>query len=161
MTSSESIYERYAATLKGAIELAAAESTAEVARLMHRMANASRRTQREVAKLLEVSDGRVSQVLNGDRNVTIADLAKYSRAFGYRVSISVVPVESDVSAVDASPRRKRRDSRVGSGRRDERRGEVVVERRVPLREIRQRSYVISIDADRLRMGEWHNMSVDR
>lgn len=108
MADNETEYGRYAETLQGAVELAAAAATAEVSRIFHRLSRASSRKQSQVADLLKVSEGRVSQVLNGDGNVTVAALAKYVRAYGYTLSFVITPAEPGVPpAAEARPRRRR------------------------------------------------------
>lgn len=101
-------YTRYARTLQGAVELAAAAATAEVSRILHRISNTSPRKQTQVADLLEVTEGRVSQVLNGDGNVKIAALAKYARAFGYKLSFTLTPAERDIPPLVLDQPRRRR-----------------------------------------------------
>jgi len=101
-------YGRYAATRKGAIELAAAAATAEVSRLFHWLPRASSRKQKEISRDLEVTEGRISQVLNGDGNVTVAALAKYLRAYGYRLKFQVSPADEGVPEVPANRRRPAR-----------------------------------------------------
>ncbi|NEW33790.1 helix-turn-helix transcriptional regulator [Nocardia cyriacigeorgica] len=110
MTGRETEYTRYAGTPQGAIELAAAGATAEVSRLFHRLAKTSGRKQNQVAELLKVTEGRVSQVLNGDGNVTIAALAKYARAFGYSLTFKLTPAEPGVDPLPIEQPRRRRDT---------------------------------------------------
>lgn len=116
MTDRETEYRRYAASARGAIELAAATATAEVARLLHWMSTTSTRRQTQIADLLSVSDGRVSQVLNGDGNITVAALAKYARAYGYTTRIILAPAESGARPLPAPGRARRRGPSVEPNR---------------------------------------------
>lgn len=79
------------------LEESAAELALEVS-VMLRHAKEARPDidQKALAKLLQVSEGRVSQVLNGDGNIHVATFAKYMRALGYKVGLT--PVVEDESA---------------------------------------------------------------
>lgn len=113
----ESEYARYAASSKGAIELAAAAATAEVSRLFQQVIGLSKRKQRDVADAIGVSESRVSQVLNGDGNVNVAALAKYARAYGYQVRFVLTPIDAGVQALpEVGRRRARRRPDRGAGR---------------------------------------------
>ncbi|MFD3704512.1 helix-turn-helix domain-containing protein [Nocardia sp. NPDC058658] len=112
MTENDTEYARYAGTAQGAIELAAASATAEVSRLFRWLSARSGPKQKEIAELLKVSEGRVSQVINGDGNVTIAALAKYARAYGYTVTVTLTPAEPGLAAHSpTSTERRRSDTR--------------------------------------------------
>jgi len=102
--------ERYRETPHGAVEMAAADLTARTSALFNRARQGSPVTQKEVAELLGVTDGRVSQVLGGDGNVTVAALAKYLRALGYNAEIVTTPARDDVPEINMQPRRRRRDT---------------------------------------------------
>lgn len=106
MTSQESEFSRYASTAVGAIEPAAATATAEVSRWLAEVSRVSRRRRKDVAELLGVSEGRVSEVLTGDGNITVAALAKYARAYGYSLTFQLVPVDEGVPPVDVAPKRR-------------------------------------------------------
>ncbi|MFD3506768.1 helix-turn-helix domain-containing protein [Nocardia sp. NPDC058666] len=108
MTNNDTEYARYAATAQGAIELAAASATAEVSRLFRWLSTRSGPKQKQIADLLKVSEGRVSQVLNGDGNVTVAALAKYARAYGYTLSLTLTPIEDGTPSYPQSSHRRRR-----------------------------------------------------
>lgn len=93
-------YERYAATPKGAIELAAAEATTCVSRLVLKARLSSVLTHEDVADLLGVTESRVSTVLASDGNLTVAALAKYLRAYGYRLDITAHPIEAGAAKAE-------------------------------------------------------------
>jgi len=61
--------------------------------------------QKELASKIGVSEGRVSQVLNGDGNLRTAAIARYLRALGYKATLSAQPVEAGRQEL---PRRRRR-----------------------------------------------------
>ncbi|AEF40246.1 hypothetical protein [Hoyosella subflava] len=109
-----SMVEQYAKTSRGAAELAAAEFTASISRLLWRAAKASPVRQGTVAETLGVSEGRVSQVINSDGNIYTAAFAKYMMTLGYRVKVVVEPINSSYPTIDSEPSRGRpRRSRTG------------------------------------------------
>lgn len=57
-------------------------------------------SQTELAKKLGVSKGRVSQVLHGDRNITIDTLADYALALGCNIDFELVPKRIEASLKD-------------------------------------------------------------
>lgn len=59
---------------------------------------------RELAELLGVSEGRISQLLNGDGNVRVSTLARLLKASGFDLELSLAGVED-------RPRRTTRRSR--------------------------------------------------
>ena len=95
-----------AQTPEGARELSAAEVMVRATTLLNRAFEQSGLTQRELAKTLGVTEGRVSQVLNGDGNVRLSTLARYLRATGYLTRIEADPATPDVPPL-VPPRRKR------------------------------------------------------
>lgn len=96
------------ATDLGAQGLAAADLAGQVMRLLHQALDASPLDQKSLAEKLGVTQGRVSQVLNGDGNVKIAALARYLRVLGYEVQLSATPAEPDLPALPLPMRRSRR-----------------------------------------------------
>lgn len=65
-------------------------------------------TQIELAKELNISEGRVSQILNNPGNLTLAKIVEYSRALGLKVAIVAyenndgnggVPVNSEIFSI--------------------------------------------------------------
>ncbi|MBV5246752.1 MULTISPECIES: helix-turn-helix domain-containing protein [Mycolicibacterium] len=93
------------ATDAGAQGLAAADLAGQVMRLLQQALDASELDQKALAEKLGVTQGRVSQVLNGDGNMKIAAVARYLRALGYETQITASPV---VSGLPALPRQSRR-----------------------------------------------------
>jgi predicted XRE-type DNA-binding protein len=93
------------ATDAGAQGLAAADLAGQVMRLLQQALDASELDQKALAEQLGVTQGRVSQVLNGDGNMKIAAVARYLRALGYETQITASPV---VSGLPALPRQSRR-----------------------------------------------------
>lgn len=81
------------ATDAGAQGLAAADLAAQVLRLLEQALDASGLDQKNLAEKLDVTQGRVSQVLHGDGNMRIAGVARYLRALGYETHLSATPVE--------------------------------------------------------------------
>ncbi|MCQ4148651.1 helix-turn-helix domain-containing protein [Rhodococcus qingshengii] len=97
---------RYA-TPQGQQGLAAAELCMDVIDLLNEVEETAGTPRKELAALLGVTPGRISQVLNGDGNITVAALARLLRAMGHEAVISaravdpqdIVPFE-DHSIVD-------------------------------------------------------------
>lgn len=89
-----SMYDELARDPRGRNELAAAELALDVQALIHRAFEENPMTARVVAELLGVTEGRVSQIRNGDGNVRISTLAKVMSALGKRVRISVADLEA-------------------------------------------------------------------
>ena len=103
---------REAQTPEGARELAAAEVMVKASTLLWKAFEQSGMTQRELAEALEVTEGRVSQVLHGDGNIRLSTLARYLRVTGYLAKLEAVPADSSVM-----PLRKRLPRRSGTTRR--------------------------------------------
>lgn len=93
------------ATDAGAQGLAAADLAGQVMRLLQQALDASELDQKSLAEKLGVTQGRVSQVLNGDGNMKIAAVARYLRALGYETRLTASPV---ISGLPALPRESRR-----------------------------------------------------
>ncbi|MGW4952143.1 helix-turn-helix domain-containing protein [Streptomyces parvulus] len=68
---------------------------------------ASGKSNKELSSLLGVSEGAVSQVLNGDGNIRISTLARYLRAMGFEPRLSADSVEGG-EPLPSAPRRVRR-----------------------------------------------------
>jgi predicted XRE-type DNA-binding protein len=94
------------ATAAGAQGLAAAELAGQVMRLLHQALDASELDQKSLAEKLGVTQGRVSQVLNGDGNMKIAAVARYLRALGYETRLTASPVTSGLPALPHESRRR-------------------------------------------------------
>ncbi|MEU1594532.1 helix-turn-helix transcriptional regulator [Streptomyces sp. NPDC005708] len=74
---------------------------------------ASGKSNKELSSLLGVSEGAVSQVLNGDGNIRISTLARYLRAMGFEPRLSADPVDGGES-LPSAPRRVRSRRKSGS-----------------------------------------------
>ncbi|MFI1097542.1 helix-turn-helix domain-containing protein [Streptomyces sp. NPDC020917] len=109
--SDQSMIERYAGFPRGAQELSAARLAQSVVASLHRAISASGKTAREVAGLLGVTEGAVSQVMSGDGNIRVSTIGRYLRAMGYEARIEIVPVEE--SAPPITPARRRSPKRQG------------------------------------------------
>jgi len=96
--------EERGSTPRGAQALAAAKLAIRVIRLIWYAKGAARITSKVLADRLGVTEGRVSQVINGDGNVHIATLARFMHAMGYEVQIKATPI----SAASSTPTRVRR-----------------------------------------------------
>lgn len=105
-----SMYDERASTVTGMLGLAAATAAARIARLFNAGKNASGLNSKEIALKLSITEGRVSQILNGDGNVHIATAARFLRAMGYELSISAVPAEPNRPPLSLSGRRPRRQA---------------------------------------------------
>lgn len=86
-----SLYEQRELSTEGMLGLAAANLAGRVMALLASTRDQKGMTSRRLASALGITEGRVSQVMNGDGNVHIATLAKFMRAMGYLVELRVVP----------------------------------------------------------------------
>lgn len=109
MTSSRdgrvSLYDKFSSTLAGKLSLAAADSALSVIDLLHAAKSRSGLTSREIASRLNVTEGRISQILNGDGNLHVATIARFLGACGYRFSVEAIPQSDRAREL---PRRRRR-----------------------------------------------------
>ena len=94
------------ATDSGAQGLAAADLAGQVMRLLHQALDVSDLDQKALAEKLGVTQGRVSQVFNGDGNMRIAAVARYLRALGYETRLSATPVAPGIPALPRESRRR-------------------------------------------------------
>ncbi|MFJ6374152.1 helix-turn-helix domain-containing protein [Pseudarthrobacter oxydans] len=68
--------------------------------------------QKDLAKLVGVTEGRVSQVLHGDGNVHIGTLGRYMAALGYELELSAKVLDPKVPPLKMpTPRRSKRAAR--------------------------------------------------
>jgi predicted XRE-type DNA-binding protein len=95
------------ATDAGAQGLAAADLAAQVMRLLQQALDASQLDQKALSEKLGVTQGRVSQVLNGDGNMKVAAVARYLRALGYEVQLAATPVAAGLPTLPYPTRRRR------------------------------------------------------
>lgn len=105
------LLEEEEATDAGAQGLAAANLAGQVMRLLEQALDASGLEQKDLAEKLGVTQGRVSQVFNGDGNMRIAAVARYLRALGYETRISATPVGSGGQALPREAQRTRARAR--------------------------------------------------
>ncbi len=87
------LVDQYDADPAERLGMAAAHAAVEAVALMNRALASSGGTQRELAARLGVSEGRVSQVLNGDGNVRVSTLARFLRAAGHQLRLEATPVD--------------------------------------------------------------------
>lgn len=85
-------FERRYATPEGEQGLAAALLCMDVVDLLNDAVDESGMQKQQLADLLGVTPGRVSQVLHGDGNVSVAALAKFLTALGRTVEINTRPL---------------------------------------------------------------------
>lgn len=102
------LIEQEEATDAGAQGLAAADLAGQVMRLLGQALDASGLEQKDLAEKLGVTQGRVSQVLNGDGNMKIAAVARYLRGLGYQTHLSATPVEPGRPDLPRETSRRRR-----------------------------------------------------
>jgi predicted XRE-type DNA-binding protein len=102
-----SLIDEEEATETGAQGLAAADLAAQVMRILEQALDASDLDQKALAEKLGVTQGRVSQVLNGDGNLRVAAVARYLRALGYQTHISATPVDPGNPGLPRASRRRR------------------------------------------------------
>lgn len=84
-----SMYDEHASTSVGRAGLTAAHAAGEAQALIERAFASSHLTSREVAAALSISEGRVSQLKNGDGNVRISTLARLLSALGFRLELTM------------------------------------------------------------------------
>ncbi len=94
------------ATDAGAQGLAAADLAGQVLRLLYQALDVSDRIRRRSLTKLGVTQGRVSQVFNGDGNMRIAAVARYLRALGYETRLSATPVAPGIPPLPREARRR-------------------------------------------------------
>ncbi|HTW19593.1 MAG TPA: helix-turn-helix transcriptional regulator [Mycobacteriales bacterium] len=100
------MFDEYASTPAGLQELAAAELAITVSGVLKKTFAASGMTASAVADELGVSESAVSQVLNGDGNLRIATIGRYTRAMGYQSCLAVHPVEPGRAHVECCWQRR-------------------------------------------------------
>jgi antitoxin component HigA of HigAB toxin-antitoxin module len=80
--------------------MAQAEARFRAGEVIHEALDAEGVSQHELAQRLGRTDGAVSQVLWGHRNLTLNTLVEYLHALGYKLQLSAVP--HDAPAREAS-----------------------------------------------------------
>ncbi|MHA7209681.1 helix-turn-helix domain-containing protein [Arthrobacter sp. MDT1-65] len=75
------------------LDAAAAKAAVDSVALINKVVDDSGLLQSALAKALGVTEGRVSQVLNGDGNVRIATLARFLKAAGYELDLKAKHVD--------------------------------------------------------------------
>ncbi|MGO1424295.1 MAG: helix-turn-helix domain-containing protein [Brachybacterium sp.] len=87
------------------LDAAAARAAVRAVGLMNEAhAMSERSTRRELAETVGVSEGRISQLLNGDGNVRVSTLARMLKASGFDLELAL-------AGVPDAPRKKPRRSR--------------------------------------------------
>lgn len=82
------------------LDAAAAKAAVESVALINSVVEDAGLLQSELAKALGLTEGRVSQVLNGDGNVRVSTLARFLRAAGYDLDIAATPVAKPAAEFD-------------------------------------------------------------
>lgn len=72
---------------EGRAELSAVATAGQVRHLLDMAKDRSAITGEEIARILGITPGRVSQVLNSDGNIRISTFAKFLAAMGYQVEL--------------------------------------------------------------------------
>jgi predicted XRE-type DNA-binding protein len=106
-----SLFDDLGASPLGARELAASQLTNDALILLQTALSSTGVTQKQLADTLGIGESRVSQVINGDGNIKLTTLARYMRALGYAVTVSVTPVERNIPELT----RERRKPAITSG----------------------------------------------
>jgi transcriptional regulator with XRE-family HTH domain len=106
-----SLYEEIAATRAGSHSLAAADLAIQVTRMLYLALTRRGMTQAQLAERLEITEGRVSQVLNGDGNLHIATFGRFMRALGYKIELRAVAAEPGLESIEAQTPRRTREAR--------------------------------------------------
>lgn len=71
------------------------EATEEICRVMGPDQDSGEVTRKQLAERLGKSKGFVTQVLGGDRNMTLRTLADFAGALGHRVTIKLEPIPAE------------------------------------------------------------------
>lgn len=85
------LYERFAATVRGAHALAAARLRHEVLSVLHQALHLSGLTQSDVAEKLGIRRSAVNQVFRGDGNLRVNTIADYLHAMGFELDVRLTP----------------------------------------------------------------------
>jgi transcriptional regulator with XRE-family HTH domain len=117
-SSEASMFEQRQASGAGAQGLSAARFALQVIRLFFSAKKESGLSHREIASRLEITEGRVSQVLNGDGNVHVATLARFMHAMGYDLSLRAIPFADGREPLEITSRRERKRRGHEQGRQD-------------------------------------------
>ncbi len=96
-----------------AIERAAARAVSRAGGLLHEAFRASGMTQKDLATMLNVSEGRVSQVLGGDQNMYVTTLARYLGAMGYQLELNAEGISEGARQIGVRRRRGAANGPVG------------------------------------------------
>lgn len=110
-TTRKSMIAERESTGSGRIEMAAARACVRAVDLLNRALEAARLRQSDLASTLEVSEGRVSQLLNGDGNVRVTTLARALRAAGYQLRLEADPVQEGLPSIGTPKPTTRRRTR--------------------------------------------------
>jgi len=94
----------------GRLDMAAARLSVQTLTVLNKAVESSGISRRTLAEKIGVSEGRVSQVLNGNGNLQAATVARFLRAVGYQAQLMAVPCDEGVPPLP-SPKRGARRSR--------------------------------------------------
>lgn len=103
-----SMFEIEESSKSGGHTLSAARFAIQIIRLLLTAKKESKLSHREIAARLQITEGRVSQVLNGDGNVHIATLARFMHVMGYDLTLHATPFVEGVRQIEVTSRRERR-----------------------------------------------------
>lgn len=105
-----SLVDQRRSTPEGRMGLAAAKLAMSAARMLTAaFSTRSDIDQKALAKLVGVTDGRVSQVLHGDGNVHIGTLGRYMAALGYELELTAKVLDPEAPPLRLpAPRRSKR-----------------------------------------------------
>lgn len=88
-----------------AVGRAAARAVSRAGGLLFEAFHASGMTQKDLAALLHVSEGRVAQVLGGDQNMCVTTLARYLGAMGYQLELNAEGIHEGARQIGVRRRR--------------------------------------------------------
>lgn len=99
MTASrrQTLVEARESTPEGRLAMAGARAAVDTVTLINQALDSSGLNQAELATLLDVTPGRVSQVVNGDGNLRVSTIARFLRAAGYRLKLTAEPADAGVA----------------------------------------------------------------
>jgi transcriptional regulator with XRE-family HTH domain len=87
-----SLIEQVEVTPAGAQEMAAARLAVSIESMLDRTMRASGMSQADLAQVLGLTEGRVSQIMNSDGNLRVGTIGRVFRALGFNARLELDPV---------------------------------------------------------------------
>lgn len=103
-------YAERASTREGRSSLAAARLALRISDLLQSVKVRSGRSSKQIADQLEVTEGRISQILNGSGNLHVATIARFLSACDFELSVQAVPFGLSASSNRREKKGRSQDS---------------------------------------------------